>query len=136
MKSSECKSETMFDSSRLAGLDPENPSSGFFALGWLQLRGSVAPGSLLAALHPCHFLCLQHAASADLALRLVYSGVSAICSVAPFAVALIALTLLYLRATRRNLQREIHRLIWLRIEHAIGRDSRLTAASWFGIANP
>lgn len=121
------KSGTASRSAEIGERNAENSNSVFSASGALELTKSLMPGSLLApVLHPGHLLCVHAAASEDLlVLRLVFSGVSALCLVAPYAAALIALTLLYLRGMRRKLQRENQHLIWQRIVHAIGRDSRL-----------
>lgn len=121
-----CKSETTCGSTETAGINSDDLNFRSSARRPLHLAWSV-PGYLLAGLHPCHHLCMYIAVSAPhLSLRLVYSAVSAICSVAPLAAALIALTLLYLRGTRIRLQREYHRFIWQRIVNAIV-DSRLLA---------
>lgn len=123
-----CTSATRFGSTEIEGMNPENLNFDLAARRPLDLTLSL-PGCLLAGLHPGHLVGLRSAINGTLLpLRLVYSGVSAICLVAPFATVLIAMTLFYLRATRRNIQREHHRLIWLRIVRAIGHDSRLLVA--------
>lgn len=125
MKSMKCKSATTFGSTEIVGISAEDLNFHSAARRPLHLNWSV-PGYLLAGLHPCHLPGLQPAVAGPLlSLRLVYSGVSAICSVAPLAAALIALTLLYLRGTRIRRQRKYHRFLWQRIVDAIGRRSRL-----------
>lgn len=125
MKSMKCKSATTFGSTEIVGISAEDLNFHSAARRPLHLNWSV-PGYLLAGLHPCHLPGLQPAVAGPLlSLRLVYSGVSAICSVAPLAAALIALTLLYLRGTRIRRQRKYHRFLWQRIVDAIGRRWRL-----------
>lgn len=118
MKLMECRLETTSGATEISKVTDENFNLDLSAGGALKITRSLTPGSLLGALHPCHLVCLLQPAA--LSLRLVYSGVSAICSVAPVAAALIAVTLLYLRVTRRHLERENHRVLWQRIVHAIG----------------
>lgn len=85
MKSIECKSSTTFDSTEIAGMDAENRDFNLSARGPLPLCRSLVTGNLLLAVHPCHLLCVQDITGGTLLpLRLVYSGASAICSVAPF----------------------------------------------------